>query len=236
MCTTPNAWPGCWKPPDTSAPPTEPTPTSSSSTPARCGRTPTTSCMATSAIWRRASRPTPTCRSPSAAAWRRRTATPSCRRPRGWTWCSAPTTSGHCRLCSTALATIAQLRSKSPRRWRNSRPRCPRRANPHTPHGFRSPSAATTPARSASCPRCAARRSTAGPATCWPKCSRWSTRACWRSRCWARTSTHTGCRSPIPISPVIAAHSPSCCARAGASTGSSGCGSPHRIPPSSPTM
>ena len=44
------------------------------------------------------------------------------------------------------------------------------RANPLMPHGFRSRSAATTPARSASCPRCAARRSTAGPATCWPRC------------------------------------------------------------------
>ena len=63
---------------------------------------------------------------------------------------------------------------------RSSRPRCPRRANPPTPHGFPSPSAATTPARSASCPRCAARRSTAGPATSWPRCSRWSTRACSR--------------------------------------------------------
>ena len=47
-------------------------------------------------------------------------------------------------------------------------------------HGFPSPWAATTPARSASCPRCAARRSTAGPATCSPRCSRWWTRACSR--------------------------------------------------------
>ena len=62
---------------------------------------------------------------------------------------------------------------------------CRPRANPPTPHGFPSRSAATTPARSASCPRCAARRSTAGPATCSPRCSRWWTRACSRSRCWA---------------------------------------------------
>ena len=79
--------------------------------------------------------------------------------------------------------------------------RCPLRANPPTPLGFPSRSAATTPARSASCPRCAARRSTAGPATCWPRCSRWSTRASSRSRCSGRTSTPTGSRSPTPISP-----------------------------------
>ena len=170
MCTTPNGWPGCWRPPDTSARPTAPTPTSWCSTPARFGRTPTTSSTATSATWRRASRPTPTCRSPSAVAWPRRTATPCCGRPHGWTSCSAPTTSGRCRRCSTAPATTRRPRSKSSRRCRNSRPRCPPRANPLTPHGFRSPSAATTPARSASCPRCAARRSTAGPATCWPRC------------------------------------------------------------------
>ncbi len=48
--------------------------------------------------------------------------------------------------------------------------RCRPRANPPTPHGFPSRSAATTPARSASCPRCAARRSTAGPATSSPRC------------------------------------------------------------------
>ena len=101
----------------------------------------------------------------------------------------------------------ARPRSRSSRRWRNSRPTLPARANPPTPHGFRSPSAATTPARSASCPRCAARRSTAGPATCWPRCSRWSTRACSRSRCSGRTSTPTGSRSPTPISRATAARS-----------------------------
>ena len=58
-----------------------------------------------------------------------------------------------------------------------SRRRCPPRANPPMPLGFRSRWAATTPARSASCPRCAARRPTAGPATSSPRCSRWSTRA-----------------------------------------------------------
>ena len=42
-------------------------------------------------------------------------------------------------------------------------------------------------------------------------------------------------RGPGLASPATAAHSPSCCARAGASTGWSGCASPHRTPPSSPT-
>ena len=40
--------------------------------------------------------------------------------------------------------------------------------------------AATTPARSASSRRCAARRRTAGPARSWPRSRRWSTRACSR--------------------------------------------------------
>ena len=40
--------------------------------------------------------------------------------------------------------------------------------------------AATTPARSASCPRCAARRWTAGPPTSSPRSNRWSPRVCWR--------------------------------------------------------
>ena len=107
MCTILNGWPGCWKLPDTSGRPTEPTPTSSCSTPARSARTPTTSCTATSATSPRASRPIPICRSPSAAVWRRRTATPSSKRPRGSTSCSAPTTSGPCRRCSTARGTTA---------------------------------------------------------------------------------------------------------------------------------
>lgn len=59
--------------------------------------------------------------------------------------------------------------SKSSRRCRSSRPRCPQPASPPMPHGCRCPLAATTRARSASSPRCAARRSTAGPATCSPR-------------------------------------------------------------------
>ena len=78
-------------------------------------------------------------------------------------------------------------RSKSPRRCRNSRRHCRPPVNPPTPHGFRSRWGATTPAPSASCLRCAARRSTADRATSWPRCSRWSTRAFSRSRCSGRT-------------------------------------------------
>ena len=51
----------------------------------------------------------------------------------------------------------------------------------------------------------------------------------------ARTSTPTGSRSPTPTSRATAARSRNCCAPAGASTVWSGCGSPRRIPPSSPT-
>ena len=65
--------------------------------------------------------------------------------------------------------------------------------------------------------------------------ARWSTRACSRSRCSGRTSTPTGSRSPTPISRATAARSRNCCAPAGASTVWSGCGSPRRTRPSSPT-
>ena len=112
--------------------------------------------------------------------------------------------------------------------------------------GFDLGRAATTPARSASCPRCAARRSTGGPATSSPRCSRWSTRASSRSRCWVRTSMPTGCRSPPtsacartrrpgPTPRVTVGHSRSCSARAAESTGWSGCASPRRTRRSSPT-
>ena len=87
--------------PATCAPPTARPPTSSSSTPARCGRTPTTSSTATSATSRRSRRRTRACRSRSAAASRRRTAARSPAARRGSTSCSAPTTSGRCRCCSS---------------------------------------------------------------------------------------------------------------------------------------
>ncbi|EUA34444.1 radical SAM superfamily protein [Mycobacterium xenopi 3993] len=73
----------------------------------------------------------------------------------------------------------------------------PAAANLLTPLGFPFPSAATTAAPSVSCRRCGERRSTAVRPTSSPKCSRWWTRACWRSRCWARTSMPTASRSPI---------------------------------------
>jgi hypothetical protein len=46
--------------------------------------------------------------------------------------------------------------------------------------GSRSRWAATTPARSASSPRCAAPRRTAAPATSWPRCGRWPPTGCSR--------------------------------------------------------
>ena len=54
-------------------------------------------------------------------------------------------------------------RSRSSSRSRSSRPRCRPGASRRTRRGSRSRSAATTPARSASSRRCAARRRTAGP-------------------------------------------------------------------------
>ena len=95
--------------------------------------------------------------------------------------------------------------------------------------GRRSASGATTPARSASSRRCAARRRTAGPARSWPRSRRWSPRASARSPCWARTST------PTAWSSATGRRSPSCCAPAAGSTAWSGCGSPARTRPSSPT-
>ena len=71
--------------------------------------------------------------------------------------------------------------------------------------------------------------------TSWPRCNRWSTTACSKSPCWARTSTPTGSPSPTPRCRAIAAPSPSCCGPADASTGWNACGSPRRIRPSSPT-
>ena len=86
----------------------------------------------------------------------------------------------------------------------------PAPANLPTPLGFPSQWAATTAARFASCRRCGARKSTAAPTTSWLRCARWSTTACWKSRCWAKTSTPTGCRSPTRGYRETAAHSPSC--------------------------
>ena len=212
-----------------------PTPTSSCSTPARSARTPTTSCTATSATSRRVSRPTPTCRSPSAAAWRRRTATPSCEGAVGRRRVRHPQ---HRVAAGAARPRPPQSRGAGrdrSRRWRNSRPRCPRarvrvrrlgfdlrrlQQHLHVLHRARA-------ARQGGRPQ-ARRRARRGP-------SRWSTRASSRSRCWARTSTPTASRSPTPIS-AIAARSASCCAPAGEHRRPrSGCGSPRRTRRSSPT-
>ena len=66
----------CSRPRVRPAPPVS-RPTSWCSTPARSGRTPTTSSTATSGTWLRSRQPTRACRSPSAAAWPRRTGRPS---------------------------------------------------------------------------------------------------------------------------------------------------------------
>ena len=80
-----------------------------------------------------------------------------------------PQRAGAARSCSSAPGTTPPPRSRSPSRWRSSRPRCPRGGSRPTPAGCRSRWAATTPAPSASCPRCAAPSATADPATCWPR-------------------------------------------------------------------
>ena len=141
-----------------------------SSTPARCAKTPTTSCTATSATWLRANAAIPTCKSRSAAAWPRRTESPCCARRHGSMSSSARITSDRCPRCSTGPGTTKSPRWKSPRRCRSSRLRCRAPANPPMPLGFPSPSDATTAARSASSRRCGARRSTAARPTSWPRC------------------------------------------------------------------
>ena len=100
--------------------------------------------------------------------------------------------------------------------------------SPPTPRGWPSASAATTPARSASCRACAARSATDVPARSWPRSRPWSPTASSRSRCWARTSTPTG-RSSASATP-----SPTCCGQSGPFPGSSGSGSPHRTHGTSP--
>ena len=154
MSTTPNGFPACWSLLAMSTSQASPIHrrllTSSCSTPVRSGRTPTTSCTATSVSFARPRSRTRTCRSPSAAVWRRRTAPRSCARRPGSTWCSAPTTSVHSRRCWIVPATTNRLRSRSSRASTSSRPRCPPDATRHTARGCPSRSAATTPARSAS--------------------------------------------------------------------------------------
>ena len=220
---------GCWRPPATGALRTVPTPTSWCSTPARFGRTPTTSSTAISATWLRVSRPIRICRSLSVVVWPRRTATPSCAGRHGWTWCSERTTSARCLPCSTGPDITARHRSRSPKRCRSSRPHCRRRASRLTRHGYRSRSDATTPVRSASSRHCAARNWTADPATSWRRSNHWSIRAFWKSPCWARTSTPTASRSPIGKPRATAALSRRCCAPVAVSRVWNACGSPRHI-------
>ena len=161
--------------------PRAPTPTSSCSTPARSGRTPTTGSTATSGHLRPVKDAHPghadrRRRLPGAEGPRRdRPARPVGRRRLRHAQRRA-----RCRRCWSAPGTTPRRRSRSSSRSRSSRRRCRPSGTPPTPAGSRSASAATTPARSASSRRCAARRRTAGPATSWPRCRRWSTRACSR--------------------------------------------------------
>ena len=151
-------------------------------------------------------------------------------RRRGSTSSSAPTTSARCRCCSSGPGTTTRRRSRSSSRSRSSRRRCRPGASRRTPPGCRSRSAATTPARSASCRRCAARRRTAGPATSSPRSRRWSPRASSRSPCSGRTST------PTASSSATGRRSASCCAPAATIDGP-GAGALHQPAPArtSPT-
>ena len=106
------------------------------------------------------------CRSRSAAAWRRRTAARSPGGRRGSTSSSAPTTSARCRCCSSGPGSQRGGAGRDPRVARG----VPVDAADPARVGVRrlgvdQRRAATTPARSASSRRCAARRRTAGPAT-----------------------------------------------------------------------
>ncbi len=86
-----------------------------------------------------------------------------------------------------------------------------------TPRGSRSRSAATTPARSASCRRCAGPRSAGRSRPSSPRSRRWRPTASPRSRCSARTSTPTAATSPSrlarPAATIVSARcSPTCSA------------------------
>ena len=147
-------------------------PTSSCSTPARCGRTPTTGSTATSATCARSRTAHPGMQIAVGGCLaqkdRGEIVAPGAR---GSTSCSARTTSARCRCCwsgpgsqqrgrrSRSLESLEVFPSTLPTR----------RESAYAGLGRRSRSAATTPARSASCRRCAARRRTAGPATCSPR-------------------------------------------------------------------
>ena len=135
------------------AAPGERRPTSSCSTPARCGRTPTTSSTATSATSRRSRPRTRACRSPSAAAWRRRTAATIVR--------AGAVGRRRLRHPQHRLAAGAARAGPAQRGGAGRDPRVARGLPVDAADqarvgvrraGCRSRSAATTPARSASCP------------------------------------------------------------------------------------
>ena len=149
------------------------------------------------------------CRSPSAAAWRRRTAP---RSPTKAPWVdvvfgthnigSLPVLLERARVQEEAQVEILESLEVFP----STLPT--RRESAYAAWVSISRRAATTPARSASSRRCAARRRTAGPATSSPRSRRWSPRASARSPCSGRTST------PTAWSSATARRSPSCCAPA----------------------
>ena len=128
------------------------------STPARSGRTRPTGCTATSATCSRSRRRTRACRSPSAAAWRRWSAQQIIERA-PWVDVVYGT---HNIGALPRLLERARRAAGGAGRVRGD-PRhlpvacCRPAASPRTRRGCRSRSAATTPARSASSRRCAAR-------------------------------------------------------------------------------
>ena len=166
---------------------------------------------------------------------------PSSGRPTS-TWCSAPTTSAGPPSCSASSAppdgpvveileaTVADdARRRSRRRCRSRREVAVRR------RGSPSRSAATTRARSASCPRCGAARSAARSTTWSPRSRRWRPTGSPRSPCSARTSTPTGATSRWPVArparPCGCGRcSPTCCGPSARSTASGGSGTRARTP------
>ena len=173
----------------------------------------------------------PTCRSWSAAAWPRRTAISSARGP-----AHVDVVFGTHNV-HRAVELLHHAREHGPiieildEAVRDDAEAVPvgaagaARARPRRP-GSRSRSAATTPARSASCRPCGARRSAGRSTTSSPRSSGWPPTASSRSRCSARTSTATGAtctkRRPAVRRPAAA---PS--AR---STASAGCATRARTP------
>ena len=205
--------------------------TSSSSTPARSGRTPTTGSTATSATCARSRTATPACRSRSAAAWPRRTGARSSRKA---PWVDV--VFGTHNIGSLPVL-LERARHNAEAAGRD----------PGVAGGL--PVDAADPARVDlrrlgvdlgrlqqhlhllhRAVACAARRRTAGPATILAEVRGAGRRG--RARgdpARARTST------PTASSSATGSPSASCCAPAARSTGWSGCASPARTRRTSPT-